>query len=69
MAGLSFSNSQIGLAHAMGHALGAVFKLPHGLCVGLYLASVVEFNSIGGADRYSRLNKIFPDEYREKSYI
>jgi alcohol dehydrogenase class IV len=66
MAGLSFSNSQIGLAHAMGHALGAVFKLPHGLCVGLYLASVVEFNSIGAADRYSRLNKIFPDEYREK---
>src|SRR5579875_3630712 len=66
MAGLSFSNSQIGLAHAMGHALGAVFKLPHGLCVGLFLPSVVELNNDSAADRYSRLNRIFPDRYREK---
>ena len=28
MAGLSFSNSQIGLAHALGHAMGAYFGIP-----------------------------------------
>jgi len=28
MSGLAFSNSQIGIVHAMGHSLGAVFKFP-----------------------------------------
>jgi len=64
MAGLSFSNSQIGLAHALGHAVGGVFKLPHGLCVGLYLPSVVEFNNDSIIERYSRLNEVFPDKYK-----
>ena len=36
MAGLAFSNSQICVAHAMGHALGALFKIPHGRSSLLY---------------------------------
>ena len=64
MAGLSFSNSQIGLAHALGHALGAVFKLPHGKAVGLLLPYVVAFNQDACPERYARLNSIVPDRYR-----
>ena len=64
MAGLAFSNSQIGLVHAMGHSLGAYFKVPHGKAVGLFLPYVVEFNYDACPERYDRLNLIVPEEYR-----
>jgi alcohol dehydrogenase class IV len=64
MAGLAFSNSQIGLVHALGHALGAVFKTPHGKAVALFLPHVVEFNNDACPDRYDRLNLIVPTDYR-----
>jgi alcohol dehydrogenase class IV len=64
MAGLAFSNSQIGLVHALGHALGAHFKIPHGKAVALFLPHVVEFNYDACPDRYDRLNRIVPDKYR-----
>jgi len=64
MAGLAFSNSQIGLVHALGHALGARFKTPHGKAVALFLPHVVEFNNDACPERYDRLNRTVPAEYR-----
>jgi len=64
MAGLSFSNSQIGLAHALGHALGARYKTPHGKAVGIFLPLVVEFNQPVCEQRFERLNRLFPTEVR-----
>ncbi len=64
MAGLAFSNSQIGLVHAMGHSLGALFKVPHGKAVGLFLPYVAEFNYDACPERYDRLNRLVPDRYR-----
>lgn len=64
MAGLSFSNSQIGLVHALGHALGAYFKTPHGKAVALFLPHVIEFNYDACPERYDRLNRLVPDRYR-----
>lgn len=64
MAGLAFSNSQIGLVHALGHALGARFKTPHGKAVALFLPHVVDFNNDACAERYDRLNRMVPGEYR-----
>ncbi len=66
MAGLSFSNSQIGMAHALGHAMGAVFRQPHGTSVGIFLPAVVALNSINSIERFNRLNLAFPAELREK---
>lgn len=43
LAGLGYINSMVGLAHSMGHALGAVFKVPHGRAVGLFLPFVIEY--------------------------
>jgi alcohol dehydrogenase class IV len=68
MAGLSFSNSQIGLAHALGHALGAQFRIPHGKCVGVFLPYVVQYNYAAVMDRYERLNNVFPDNLRSHSF-
>jgi len=64
MAGLAFSNSQIGLVHALGHALGARFHTPHGKAVALFLPHVVEFNYDACPERYDRLNHLMPAEYR-----
>lgn len=41
MAGLGFGNSQVGLVHSLGHTFGAVFKLHHGMAVGLFLPYVL----------------------------
>ncbi|MCS7144668.1 MAG: iron-containing alcohol dehydrogenase [Archaeoglobaceae archaeon] len=43
MAGLGFGNSQVGLVHSLGHTFGAIFKLHHGCCVGLFLPYVMQF--------------------------
>ena len=44
MAGIAFSNAMVGIVHSLGHALGAVCHLPHGLCMNLFLPYVLEFN-------------------------
>jgi len=55
MAGLAFSNSQICVAHAMGHALGALFKIPHGRSVAAVLTSAVEYMAIDAMERFETL--------------
>ncbi len=44
MAGIAFTNSMVGLVHALGHSLGAICHLPHGLCMSLFLPYVLEYN-------------------------
>lgn len=43
LAGLGFINSWASLAHAMGHAFGGFFKLPHGRSVSLFLPYTLEY--------------------------
>ena len=44
LAGMSFGNSQAALAHSLGHSMGSVLRLHHGLCVGMALPYTIEFN-------------------------
>jgi len=37
MGGIAFSNSMVGFVHSLGHSLGALCHLPHGLCMNLFL--------------------------------
>lgn len=68
MAGIAFSNSMVGLVHSLGHSLGAVAHLPHGLCMNLFLPYVLEYNlkavgehigelllPLAGAEKYSKV--------------
>ncbi|MEM3090996.1 MAG: iron-containing alcohol dehydrogenase [Candidatus Bathyarchaeia archaeon] len=55
MAGLAFSNSQICVAHAMGHALGALFKIPHGRSVAAVLICAMEYMAKAAMDRFRPL--------------
>ncbi len=45
IAGLAFGNSQAGLIHALGHTLGAVFKIPHGESLSIVFLNTFRFNS------------------------
>lgn len=57
IAGLGFGNSMAALAHGLGHALGAVFQMPHGRAVALFLPYTIEYcaNSPEGGTRYAEL--------------
>lgn len=44
MAGVAFSNSMVGLVHALGHSAGALCHIHHGTCMSLFLPYVLEYN-------------------------
>lgn len=52
--GLGYINSMVGLAHSMGHALGAIFHIPHGRAAGLCLPYVLEFYIADAPDTLCR---------------
>jgi alcohol dehydrogenase class IV len=53
IAGLGFGNANLGLAHAMGHSFGALFKQPHGRAVALYLPYTIDYTVNAGLGRYA----------------
>lgn len=44
MAGVSFSNSMVGIVHGIGHALGAVSRVPHGTAMNILLPHCMMYN-------------------------
>lgn len=44
MAGAAFSNSMVGMVHALGHAAGAVSHIPHGVAMGIFLPHGLTYN-------------------------
>ena len=58
IAGLGFINSMCSMAHALGHSLGAIYNLPHGRTVGLFLPYTIQFNAFdGNRTRYHQIAK------------
>lgn len=55
MAGIAFSNAMVGLVHSLGHSLGAVCHLPHGLCMSLLLPYALQYNKDVNGDRMADL--------------
>ncbi|MHA1924894.1 MAG: iron-containing alcohol dehydrogenase [Candidatus Thorarchaeota archaeon] len=61
LAGMAFSNSQVALGHSLGHSMGAVLRLQHGLAVGMALPNTIEFNtneSEEAAKNYAELARV-----------
>lgn len=56
MAGMAFSNSMVGLTHAIAHALGINFKIPHGLCCSILLPHVLQYNLPAISEQLSELS-------------
>ncbi|MFX1508834.1 MAG: iron-containing alcohol dehydrogenase [Promethearchaeota archaeon] len=55
--GLAWSNSFLGITHSFGHAMGAVFKIPHGITVGMVLPYSIEYAMKTSADLYGELSR------------
>ena len=55
MAGLAFTHAGLGLCHAMAHALGGVFHLPHGRLNAILLPAVIDCNAHICADKYAAM--------------
>ncbi len=58
LGGISFGNSMAGLGHSTGHALGAVFHLPHGRTVGLFLPYTMEYLINGSEETTAKYAEI-----------
>lgn len=55
MAGIAFGQSFVALAHAIAHALGGLYNLPHGFCCALALPLAMEFNLETKTEKYSMI--------------
>jgi alcohol dehydrogenase class IV len=55
ISGLAMSNAQASTSHALGHPLGAFFKIPHGRAVGMFLPYTMEFSLPVSGERYADL--------------
>lgn len=58
MAGISFGNSNVGMAHGIAHSVGAVFGFPHGLVCGIALPYVIEYNISTSAEYLAELAEL-----------
>ena len=52
LAGVAIDGGGTGMAHAIGHALGTLGHVPHGVAVAAALGAVLAWNVDGGADVY-----------------
>ena len=55
LAGAAFSNSMVGVVHAIGHALGGVCRVPHGDAMTILLPHCMEYNLDVAGDLYGKL--------------
>ena len=53
MAGLAFTQAGLGLCHAMSHALGGAFHVPHGRLNAILLPAVLECNAPAALGAYA----------------
>ena len=55
MAGMAFTQSGLGLCHAMAHALGGMFHVPHGTLNAVLLPSIIACNAHVAGSKYAEL--------------
>lgn len=58
MAGIAFDNAGLGLCHAMAHAVGGAFHIPHGRLCAMLLPEVLAYNMPAAMPQYAALARL-----------
>ena len=58
MAGMAFSQSGLGLCHALSHSLGGIFHIPHGRLNAILLPEVISCNAASAGGAYANLARM-----------
>lgn len=61
-AGLAFSNSRITAVHAIAHALGGHFNVPHGVACAMMLAPVMEYCVPAASAKLSKIAEVMGED-------
>ena len=56
-AGMAFTASDVGVAHALGHVAGGVLHIPHGKLMAIILPYSIEYNAKVAAKKYAEIAK------------
>jgi alcohol dehydrogenase class IV len=59
IAGMAFSNTQNGLAHALALAIGGRFHLPHGLLTAFICPWVMDYNLLAAPEKFKQIARAF----------
>lgn len=57
LAGIAFNNAWVALAHAISHALGGLYEVPHGIGCAIALPAAMEFNLQAKPDKFDEIAK------------
>lgn len=68
-AGLAFSNAILGAVHAMSHAIGGRFFLPHGDVNAILLPYVMEFNYLACPEKFLQIAELFGEDSSSHSLL
>ena len=55
MAGVAFSNSMVGIIHAIGHAVGGISRVPHGDAMAILMPHCMRYNKDKLEEQYAKL--------------
>jgi alcohol dehydrogenase len=59
LAGTAIDNSGTGIAHCIGHSLGTLYGVPHGIAVTVGLEASLEWNIAGASEAYKEAADLF----------
>jgi len=66
MAGIAFNSAMVGVVHAIAHAIGGRYNVPHGLANGILLVPSMRFNMDACPERYIMVAEAFGIERRKE---
>ena len=61
MANMACGNARLGLVHAIAQPAEGMFKIPHGVAIGIFLPHILEFNLLAGRQRMMTLAETMGD--------
>jgi alcohol dehydrogenase len=62
MAGIAFSNADLGSVHTLGETLGGFYDLPHGVTMAVFLPYVMEYSLDAATEKYARVAALLGED-------